>query len=192
MVGLDQAFIAAFLHCAIAGERIGDRPADDREGEASVRPGKRKGGIARIAWTQRVEQQQVPTRRGAETAHEFGARRKPLCVRFQKTDAEIHIGNGCGITHRRRHAEVDRQHDDAVGREIFADRDVVQPVAGSPRAAVHFEHRGERTDPLGAVEAGEQRRAFRWAQIFKVFAVDGHNGCLGLWAMLAQHITSAA
>ena len=60
MVGLDQSFIAAFAHGAVAGERIGHRPADDREGQAGVDLGQRECGVAGIARTQRVEQQQVP------------------------------------------------------------------------------------------------------------------------------------
>ena len=33
MVGVHQPLIAALAHRAVAGERIGDRPADDREGQ---------------------------------------------------------------------------------------------------------------------------------------------------------------
>ena len=39
MMGLHEPFVSAFLHRAIAGERIGDRPARDRESEARVGPG---------------------------------------------------------------------------------------------------------------------------------------------------------
>ena len=39
MVSLDQAVVAAFLHSAVSGERVGDRPAGDRKGEARINAG---------------------------------------------------------------------------------------------------------------------------------------------------------
>ena len=166
MVGVHQALIAAFLHRAVAGERIGDRPADDREGQRGVSPRQRDRCIAGVAGAERIEQQQMSARRRAETTHKICAGGERFRIRLQKPDAEIHIGDGFRIAHRRRHAEVDGQHDDAVGRQIFADRHIVQPIAHSPCPAVHFEHRGERTGSVWAVEAGEQRRSARRAEIF--------------------------
>src|SRR5262249_29665118 len=75
-------------------------------------------------------------------------------------------------------AKVDRQHDDVVVREIFANRDVVQPVTGSPRAAVHFEHCGKGAGTFWAVMAGGQRREAGGAQRFKVFRLEGRKGRL--------------
>jgi hypothetical protein len=66
-----------------------------------------------------------------------------------------------------------------VVREIFADRDVVQPVARGPCAAVHFQYGGKRAGTLRTVKAREQRRGTRWIRIFEVFGVDGHSNCLG-------------
>jgi hypothetical protein len=108
----------------------------------------------------------MSARRSAETTHQVDARREPLGVRLQEADAEIDVGDGLGIARGRRHAEVDRQNDDAVGHEIFANRNIVQPIAHRPCAAMHFEHRGERAGSLRAVEAGEQRRRARRAEIF--------------------------
>ena len=48
MVSLDQAIIAALLHGAVPGERVGDRPAGDRKGEARIGAGQRMRGVARI------------------------------------------------------------------------------------------------------------------------------------------------
>jgi len=159
---------STLLHRAITGERIGDRPADDREGEAGVgRTRHRDRGIAGIARA---------ARRSADATHQLGARGKPLGIRLQKADAEVDIGYGLGIARRRWHAKVDRQHGDTAIGEMLADRDIVQPVAHRPRAAVHFEHRGERAAALRTVKAGQQRRRAGGTEIFEVFRVDGHHG----------------
>jgi len=39
MVSLDQAIVAALLHGAVSGERVGDRPAGDRKGKARINAG---------------------------------------------------------------------------------------------------------------------------------------------------------
>ena len=56
---------------------------------------------------------------------------------------------------------------------MFGDRNIVEPIAGSPRAAVHFEHRRKRTLPFRTIKPREQRCAARM-KVFQVFDVDRH------------------
>src|SRR5437588_3533987 len=75
----------------------------------------------------------------------------------------------------RRHAEIDRQHDDAALRERLIERRVVEPVARRPGAAMHVDHGRERAAgiawPDRPVEAGQQRHAVR-PLIFEVSHLD--------------------
>ncbi len=107
------------MNRAIAGERIGHRPAGDRKRKARVAPWQRGRSVAGVARPQCVEQQEVPAGRRAEPADQFRARGEPLGIRLQKANAEIHICNRIGVARHRRHAEVDRQHGDAVRGEVL-------------------------------------------------------------------------
>src|SRR5213082_1549889 len=75
----------------------------------------------------------------------------------------------------RRHAEIDRQHDDAALRERLIERRVVEPVARRPGAAMHVNHGRERAAgiswPDRPVEARQQWHAIH-PLIFEVSHPD--------------------
>ncbi len=113
----------------------------------------------------------MTARGGAEAAHQLAAGGKPQRVRLEKANAEIHVRDGLGIARGGRHTKIYGEDDDAPVGEMQADRSVVQPVASGPRAAMHFQHRGEGAGALRAVEAGEQP-GLSGAQIFEVFRLN--------------------
>ena len=97
--------------------------------------------------------------RGAERRRPARAGcRIPRACAFSQRVAKLMSAIEAGIAVRRRHAEIDRQHDDAAFRQRLVERRVVEPVARRPGAAMHVDQRRERPCALRLVQPRQQRR----------------------------------
>ena len=165
IVGGDQALVAGVAHHAVARQRIEDRPAGDEEIDAriGVAEGRIRRRPARVGGTQRDQPQLLRAARRAEPADGRGIHAEGSGIGLEPADAVADVVDHSRILRRVRQAEIEREDADAVGREVFVDDLVVQPVAGAPGAAVNVDDPARRVAvgaaAGGAVEPGLQRVA---------------------------------
>lgn len=90
--------------------------------------------------------------RGAESADETAVASEIASVRLQPADPKVYLGDGFRISGRRRHAKIERHHDDARRGKTFMDRCVVKSIVFRPRSPVDVHDRGKRPVPFGLID----------------------------------------
>src|SRR5438045_4504130 len=111
------------------------------------------------------------TARGSEAPDQLAPAAEFDGMRLEPARRQINVGDRGRVAVLRRHAEINRQHDDAALGERLVERRVVEPITRGPGAAMDVHERRKWTGPSWPIEAGQQRHPIR-PLVFEVAYLD--------------------
>ncbi len=167
------AFFLELLRVSITSDRIDDWRTHDNSTHCRIfrRSRQRYRSVARIARTHPEQHRLMAAARDSEGENAIGARVELRGLRLQPSNPIVYVHQRSGVGSDRRHAKIQRRHQDAASREAFVDGGVIQSIAEAPRAAVQLDDRWKRSGAARLEQAREQRR-IAVAQILHIFDLD--------------------